>query len=76
MWFAVALFVASIVISLALVPKPQATKPPGMNEIQAPTAEVGRSIPVLFGTRDLGGPNVTWYGDIKLVPIKSKGGKK
>lgn len=76
MWFLIALFVGSIVISLALMPKPQAQKPPGLNEITAPTAEIGREIPVLFGTRDLAGPNVVWYGDIKLVPIKSKGGKK
>ena len=76
MFWIIALFIASIVISYALTPRPQATKPPGLNEITAPTAEVGREIPVLFGTRDLGGSNVVWYGDILLTPIKSKGGKK
>lgn len=76
MWWLVAVFVATLVLAYAFMPKPQTQKPPGMNEVQAPTAEVGREIPVLFGTRDIEGPNVVWYGDIRLVPIKSKGGKK
>jgi hypothetical protein len=76
MWWLVAVFVATLVLAYAFMPKPQTQKPPGMNEVQAPTAEVGREIPVLFGTRDIEGPNVVWYGDIRLVAIKSKGGKK
>lgn len=70
MWWMVAVFVASLVLSYALAPKPQAAPPPGINEISAPTAQVGREIPVLFGTRDLDGPNVVWYGDVRLDPIK------
>jgi len=76
MWFLVAVFIGALVLSYALMPKPQTAPPPGLNEITAPTAEVGREIPVLFGTRDLNAPNVVWYGDIRLVPIKKKGGKK
>lgn len=76
MWWLVAVFVATLVLAYAFMPKPQAQKPPGMGEVTAPTAEVGREIPVLFGERDIEGPNVVWYGHIRLVPIKSKGGKK
>ena len=76
MWFLVAVFIGALLLSYALMPKPQTAPPPGLNEITAPTAEVGREIPVLFGTRDLNAPNVVWYGDIRLVPIKKKGGKK
>lgn len=76
MWFLVAIFVGALVASYAFAPKPQTQKPAGLSEIQAPTAEVGREIPVLFGTRDLMGPNVVWYGHLKTVAIKSKGGKK
>lgn len=76
MWWIIAVFVATLVLAYAFMPKPQVAKPPGMNEVTAPTAEVGREIPVLFGTRDIEGPNVVWYGDIRLVAIKSKGGKK
>lgn len=76
MWWLVAVFVVSLVVAYAFAPKPQAMKPPGIEEVQAPTAEEGREIPVLFGTKDMNAPNVVWYGDIRLVPIKKKGGKK
>lgn len=75
MWFLVALFVGSFLLSYALAPKPQNAKPAGFEDIKAPTAEVGREIPVLFGTRDIAGPNCVWYGDVKTEAIKS-GGKK
>ena len=75
-WVYALYFVVALVISYSLTPKPQNTKPAGLEEIQAPTAEVGREIPVLFGTRDLSGPNVVWYGDLRTVPIKKRGGKK
>lgn len=74
-WF-IAIFVAALVVSYATAPKPQTQKPAGVGEIEAPIAEEGVEIPVLFGTRDLTGPNVVWYGDLKTVAIKSKGGKK
>lgn len=76
MFWVLAFFVGVLVMAFAFMPKPQTQKPPGMNEIQAPTAEVGREIAVLFGTREIEGPNVVWYGDVRLVAIKSKGGKK
>lgn len=75
-WVYVAVFVASLVISYAMTPKPQNQPPAGLGDIKAPTAEEGREIPVLFGTRDITGPNVVWYGDLKAVAIRSKGGKK
>jgi hypothetical protein len=75
-WYVVAIFVAMLILSFVLMPKPQTQKPPGVNELTAPTAEVGREIPVLFGTRDMDAPNVVWYGDIKIKALKKKGGKK
>lgn len=74
-WF-VALFVVSFVVAYATAPKPQSQKPAGLGDLQVPTAEEGREIAVLFGTRDMNAPNVVWYGDLKTVAIKSKGGKK
>lgn len=76
MWWLIAVFVATLVLAYVFMPKPQQQKPPGMGEVTAPTAEVGRSIAVLFGERDIEGPNVVWYGDIRLIPIKSSGGGK
>jgi hypothetical protein len=75
-WWLIAIFVVTLVLAYAFMPKPQMQKPPGIGDIQAPTAEVGRVIPVLFGTRDIEGPNVTWWGDVKTKAIKASGGKK
>lgn len=76
MWFLVALFIGSLVLGMLLAPKPQNAKASGLGDITAPIAEEGVEIPVLFGTRDFNGPNVIWYGDLSVQPIKSKGGKK
>lgn len=75
-WEYVIYFVISLVISYAMMPRPQSAPPPAIGEVKAPTAEEGREIPVLFGTRDIEGPNVVWYGDIRTVAIRKKGGKK
>lgn len=74
-WWAVAIIVAAVV-SVVMSPKPENAKPVGLNEFDVPTAEVGREIPVLFGTRDIKGANVVWFGDLSVDPIKSEGGKK
>lgn len=76
MWWYVAVFVVALAVSYAMMPKPQSQPPAGLGDIQAPTAEEGREIPVLFGTRDIKGPNVVWYGDLRIVAIRKKGGKK
>lgn len=74
-WF-IALFAVGLVLGFAAQPKISNAPPAGIGEITAPIAEDGVEIPVLFGTRDLNGPNVVWYGDLKTVAIKAKGGKK
>jgi hypothetical protein len=77
MWWMVLVWIGAMAISYAMMPKPKSTmKPAGINDFNVPTAEDGREIPVLFGTRDVNGPNVVWYGDLKTKAIKKKGGKK
>jgi len=76
MWVQIAITVALMAISAYFAPKPQNPKPGGLGDIKVPTASEGKSIPVLFGTRDISDPNVVWYGDLKTVAVKSKGGKK
>jgi len=74
MWYFV-VFVVALGVSYAMMPKPgRQNVEPGT--IESPTAEEGREIPVLFGMREIKGPNVVWYGDIRTVAIKKKGGKK
>lgn len=75
-WPYIVVFILSVAAGYLLAPKPQSAPPAGLNEINAPTAEEGREIPVLFGTRLLRGPNVVWYGHFKAVAVKKKGGKK
>lgn len=75
-WWYVAAFFVALVVAVALAPKPQSQPPAGLGDIKAPTAEEGREIAVLFGTRLMEGPNVVWYGDFQAVPVQKKGGKK
>ena len=76
MWAFIIGFALALVVTYALAPKPESKPPAGLGDIEAPTAEEGREIPVLFGCRELRGPNVVWYGHLKTKAIKSKGGKK
>lgn len=75
-WWYIVIAIVALAIGVTMQPKPQSQKPAGLGDIQTPTAEVGREIPVLFGTRDLKGPNCVYYGDFQAVAIKKKGGKK
>ena len=47
MWYLI-VFIASILVSAAVTPKPEKPKPSGLNDIQVPTAEPGRAIPIIF----------------------------
>lgn len=77
MWLYFAVFVVTLAASYALAPKSQNAPAPAVGEVDLPTAEEGRTIPVLFGTRPINGANVVWFGDLKTVAIKSKAeGKK
>lgn len=71
-WIAAVVLVVALVLSFAMQPKPQNAKPAGLGDFKVPTAEVGREIPVLFGTRNLDGPNVVWYGDFASSPVRKK----
>ena len=72
----IGILVLSAIISYALAPKPPQPKPSRLEDFDAPTAEEGRPLPVVFGTVWLTGPNVLWYGDLRTSPIKSSGGGK
>jgi hypothetical protein len=81
MWSFVFQIVASLALtalSYALAPRPKTASPraAGLDDLTLPTAEEGRPIPVVFGTVLLRAPNVVWAGDLKVTPIRKKGGKK
>jgi hypothetical protein len=64
------LAIASYALQLILAPKPQDAKPAALTDFDAPVAEEGLEIPDVFGTEVLRAPNVVWYGDLGLDPIK------
>lgn len=72
----VGLMIVSAVIQAALAPKPPTPKAATLADVDAPIAEDGAEIPVIFGTVWLRGPNILWYGDMGTKAIKTKGGKK
>lgn len=76
MFFQLFLMVVSYYIQQALAPKPQAPQAATLGDFNAPTAEEGREIPVIFGTVWVKDPNMIWYGDLKTTAIKTKSGKK
>lgn len=70
----VALLVATTVIQRVLAPKPKGTKAAALEDFSVPTAEVGRPIPWLFGTRKIKDPNCIWYGDLRTNRKKKDDG--
>lgn len=76
MWWYIAVFAVALIGIAKNMPSPQNAPPPGLGDIKLPTAQDGRTVPVLFGTKIIEGPNFAWYGDLRTVAIKKKGGKK
>jgi len=68
------LLVATTIVGALLTPKPQGPQPSGLGDFTFPTAQEGRAIPIIAGTVKVGGPNVVWWGDLSIVPIKVKAG--
>jgi hypothetical protein len=76
MWLDLALFVVSVVLTLALQPGPP--KPPNaatMSDVNVPTVKAGTPVPVVFGDVWIENWMVLWYGDLSNQPIYSSGGK-
>lgn len=73
-------FIAGVVIAVGAAyfmrPKPESTPRPSLADIEAPTAEEGIEIGVVFGCEEVTGPNVVYFDHLKLKAIKSDGGKK
>lgn len=74
-WIYLVVAVIVAIVAYAMTPKPPDPIPPMLKDINAPTAEEGRPIPVVFGTWVVKSPNIVWYGDLGYKPVKSKGGK-
>lgn len=73
-WFALIWLVVSVVLSELLRPKPnlENAKPAGLGDFQFPTATEGRVVPILWGTIQIKGSNVAWWGDLVQEAIREK----
>jgi len=69
LWYAV-IFVASEL--LRPKPKLENAKPAGLGDFQFPTATEERFVPLLWGTVQITGPNVVWWGDLIQQAITEK----
>lgn len=71
MWMLLVMLVM-LIVSYALMPKVKNTQPVAMKDMDNPTAETGRAVPVIFGTITISGVNTIWYGDKQKVEKKVK----
>jgi hypothetical protein len=55
--------VALNIISYLLMPRSKGPQPPEVKDLEAPTAESGRPIPVVFGDVTVKGVNVIFYSE-------------
>lgn len=71
-WLVIGLALASLALSLLLAPRPKAPKPEAAKDLEDPTAEAGRPIPVAFGSPTIKGLNLLWSGEKSLKTSKVK----
>lgn len=62
---------ALMVVAYLIMPKPKQASPE-VQDMEDPTAEAGRPIPVLFGTMTIKGLNVLWFGEKRYQKRKIK----
>lgn len=66
------------IVGYLLMPKPKQPKPQSVRDFDAPTAEAGRPIPVVFGSMTIKSVNNLGYWDKEIIrrEIRVGGGKK
>jgi len=71
-WFTLALFAVSFVLTALLAPKPELedARPEGLDSDNFPKATEDAPVPLLLGCAKIKGPNTLWYGNFESVPIK------
>ncbi len=51
------------ILGYLLMGTPKANKPESVQDMENPTAEAGRPIPVVFGEMEVSGINIIYYGE-------------
>lgn len=68
-------FIIAIVLAVVaylLAPQPKAAKNENTRDLDAPTADAGRPVPVVFGELTVKSPNCLGYWDISKEVVKVK----
>lgn len=71
-WILIVAVIAAVALSILFMPRPKTPKPEAAKDLDDPTAEAGKPIPVVFGTITVKGLNVIWYGDKGIATYKVK----
>lgn len=75
-WWQIAQFIAALVVSYALAPKPKAPKPAAFEDFDFPQFEEGTPQMVIFGDVWIEDWMVLTAGNYRNTAIKTKSGKK
>lgn len=78
-WFVQLLIgLALNIVAYLIMPKPKQDQPNEIKDLEDPTAEAGRPMPVVFGSLMVKGSNVIDFSDKRTVmrELRSSGGKK
>lgn len=65
-----------MILGYILMPKPKVERPDETAEMEGPTSEAGRPIPVIFGELSVSSPNFLWWGDREFVEHNTRKSKK
>ena len=73
-WFTIALFIVSFLVTALLAPKPEFedARASSLDDVAFPRATEDAPIPLVLGKVRMNAPNTLWYGDFLAVPIKQK----
>lgn len=73
-WFTIALFVVSFLVTALLAPKPdiENARAGSLDDVQFPRATEDAPLPLVLGRVRMNAPNTLWYGDWLTVPIQEK----
>lgn len=73
-WFTLALFVVSFLITALLAPKPkfEDARAQQLKDVAFPRATEDAPIPLILGKVRMDAPNTIWYGDFESRPIREK----
>ena len=71
----IAVSIALNLIASALMPRPPQPKPPGVEQLELPTAEEGSPLPVVFGRVLITQSNVLAGYDPSTTGVRTKAGK-